>query len=78
MHDNVWEWCQDWYGDYPNDAVTDPYGADFGSRRVGRGGSWFSVVGRHTAATAIRWAASAAVVFVFPFLGLASRWSRSR
>ena len=46
MHGYVWEWCQDWHGDYPDDAVTDPYGADFGSRRVGRGGSWFSTAER--------------------------------
>ncbi|MCL2742328.1 MAG: formylglycine-generating enzyme family protein [Planctomycetaceae bacterium] len=41
MHGNVWEWCSDLYGDYPNGAVTDPVGANTGSFRVFRGGSWF-------------------------------------
>ena len=40
MHGNVCEWCADWWGDYPNDAVTDPQGASSGWNRVVRGGSW--------------------------------------
>ena len=39
---NVWEWVQDWYGDYPNSTVTDPSGPASGSNRVRRGGSWLS------------------------------------
>jgi formylglycine-generating enzyme required for sulfatase activity len=40
MYGNVWEWCQDWYGDYPSGQVTDPQGLNSGSERVCRGGSW--------------------------------------
>jgi formylglycine-generating enzyme required for sulfatase activity len=40
MSGNVWEWCEDRYGDYPSGSVTNPEGASTGSYRVGRGGSW--------------------------------------
>jgi sulfatase modifying factor 1 len=36
---NVWEWCYDLCGPYPRQA-TDPIGADTGTDRVLRGGSW--------------------------------------
>ncbi|MCL1991572.1 MAG: SUMF1/EgtB/PvdO family nonheme iron enzyme [Spirochaetes bacterium] len=41
IHGNVYEWCWDRYGAYPNQARADPAGASSGDSRVLRGGCWF-------------------------------------
>ena len=43
MSGNVEEWCQDWYGAYSSSSQVNPTGANSGSDRVIRGGSWGSI-----------------------------------
>ncbi|MBT4576673.1 MAG: SUMF1/EgtB/PvdO family nonheme iron enzyme [Candidatus Cloacimonetes bacterium] len=42
MNGNVWEWCNDWFGEYSDEPQIDPIGPQTGIRKVIRGAGWFS------------------------------------
>lgn len=39
MNGNVWEWCYDWHGKYPNERIKNPDGPSNGIAKILRGGS---------------------------------------
>jgi len=44
-HGNAWEWCQDWWAQYPSGSVIDPVGPITGQYRALRGGSFVNITG---------------------------------
>ena len=65
MHGNIWEWCQDKYGDYMNQSAMDPYGSNSGIGFVRRGGGWINNSDRCRSAYRNFWEAKCA----FSYLG---------
>lgn len=41
MHGNIWEWTNDWYGEYDVEDKLNPKGPDKGQRKVDRGGGFY-------------------------------------
>jgi formylglycine-generating enzyme required for sulfatase activity len=45
MSGNVWEWVNDWFGNYIDSPATNPQGPAEGDFRIVKGGSWFGYIG---------------------------------
>lgn len=71
MHGNVWEWCQDWSGEYQDGAQVDPTGPASGTQRVFRGG------GFNNQSVGALWSSSRRAggpAFGYAYLGLRLAW----
>ncbi len=42
MSGNVWEWCFNWFSNYPDTEVENPVGSEMGTGPVDCGGSWLN------------------------------------
>ena len=51
MHGNIMEWCNGFYGEYPNEEVIDPRGPNSGTYYISRGGCWNSDADRNRSAS---------------------------
>ena len=51
MSGNVNEWVQDWMSDYTEEAQVNPRGPYSGTKKVFRGGSWYTIQRWHRCAT---------------------------
>ena len=41
MHGNIWQWTNDWYGEYNVNDTLNPKGPATGSKKVDRGGGFY-------------------------------------
>ena len=73
MHGNVWEWCQDWFAQYPKADLTNPAGPIEGKIKVFRGGGWNHTADMARAANRFMMSPSNGIYFVGFRLALAPK-----
>ncbi len=64
MHGNVWEWCLDWFAEYPAADVVDPVGPRGGKFKLFRGGGWNQDIEFARSANRFMMAPSSGIYFV--------------